>query len=110
MKSAHEVFAGFEVDAGLAADRAVHLREQGRGRLDKRDAPQVSRRDKARQVADDAAAQSHDERSSLEAMAGEAVATESHHVEALGRFPRGNNQQHGVDARLAQRRQGRLGV
>jgi len=60
MKGSRQVFPRRQIDAGLAADRAVHHREQGRRHLVIIDAPQVARRGKAAQVADHAAADEKD--------------------------------------------------
>jgi len=60
VKGADHVLAERVVDAGLAADRRVHLRQQRRRHLGEGDAALVGRRGKARDVADDAAAERHD--------------------------------------------------
>ena len=103
IKGAHEVFARREIDAHFAADRAIDLRQQGRWRLDKRDAPQVSCRDKPGQVADDAAAQSHNER----VRSRRWRARRSQQIGACSNswtFPPREQPEHGIEARLAQRR------
>ena len=56
MERADQVLAQRVVDADLAADRAVDLRQQRRRHLDDRDAAQIGRRREAGDVADDAAA------------------------------------------------------
>ena len=61
IKRANQIFTRREIDAHLAADRTVHLRQQCCGRLHKIDPPQINRRDKSRQVPDDSAAQRDDE-------------------------------------------------
>ena len=60
MKGADQVLAERVVDADLAADRAVHLRQQRRRHVHERDAAQEGRGGKARGVADDAAADGDD--------------------------------------------------
>ena len=60
MERADQVLAQRVVDADLAADRAVHLRQQRRRDLHDRDAAQVGRRGEAGGVADDAAADRDD--------------------------------------------------
>ena len=61
IKRADQVFAGLQVHADLAADRAVHLGQQRRRHLHEADAAQIARREKAGHVAHHAAAQRHDE-------------------------------------------------
>src|SRR5205085_10495739 len=55
MKRADEVFAERMIDARLAADRTVYLRQQGRRHLREAYAAQVSRRRKPCEIADHAA-------------------------------------------------------
>ena len=62
VEGADQVLAERVVDADLAADRAVDLRQQRRRHLDDRDAAQVGRRGEAGDVADDAAADGDDRR------------------------------------------------
>ena len=57
IERADQVLAERMVDADLAADGAVDLREQRRRHMHQRDAPQVGRRREARHVADHAAAE-----------------------------------------------------
>src|SRR5215471_6472475 len=56
IERADEVFAFGQIDAGFAADGAVHLSDQGGGYLDERDAAQIRGGDKAGDVADDTTA------------------------------------------------------
>jgi hypothetical protein len=56
MKRADEVLARRRVDRRLAADRAVHLREQRRRDLNKPAAALQDRRRKANEIADHTAA------------------------------------------------------
>ena len=56
VERADQVLAERVVDADLAADRAVHLRQQRRRHVHEGDAAQEARRGKAGRVADDAAA------------------------------------------------------
>jgi hypothetical protein len=53
------------IDAGLAADRRIDLREQRRRNLDERNAALVDRRGEAGEIADDAAAERDQERPAL---------------------------------------------
>ena len=61
------------VDADLAADRAVDLREQRRRHVDERDAAQVGRRREAGHVADHAAAEGDHRRRAVGAGADQRV-------------------------------------
>ena len=70
MKRADEVLAQRVVDADLAADRAVDLRQQRRRHLHDRDAAQVRRGREAGDVADDATADGDQRAGSIRA-AGE---------------------------------------
>ena len=56
VKRPDQILAGPQIDTGLAADRAVHHREQRRRHLVAIDAAQIGRRGKSRQVPDHAAA------------------------------------------------------
>ena len=60
MKRADEILAAGMIDAGLAADRRIHLREQRRWHLHERDAALVTGGGEASHVADHAAAQRND--------------------------------------------------
>ena len=60
MEGADQVLAVARVDAGLAADRAVDLGEQGGRHLHVSDAAQQDRRAEPGEVADHAAAEGHD--------------------------------------------------
>ena len=57
MESADQILARGSVDGGLAPDRGVHHRDQSRGHLDDGDSPHESGGYKAREVADNAAAE-----------------------------------------------------
>ena len=86
MEGADQVLALRGVDAGLAADRGIHLREQ-RGRdLHEAHAAAQDRRGKAGEVADHAAAERHDEIAALEAQLEQALAQGLEHAEALRRL------------------------
>ncbi len=86
MKGAHQVFAGFQVDADFAADRTVHLRQQGGGRLDERDAAQINRGEKSGQIPHHAATQGDEEGFPFQAVRGQLVAGGLDHFEAFGSF------------------------
>ena len=69
VEGADQVLAGREVHADLAADGRVHLRQQRGRHLHQADAAQEGRGREARHVADDAAADGHDDRSAIRASA-----------------------------------------
>ena len=73
MKRADQVLAERVVDADLAADRAVHLRQQRRRHLHDRDAAQERRGRKAGDVADHPAADGDDRRGAVRAGADQRV-------------------------------------
>ena len=72
IEGADQVLAERVVHADLAADRAVHLREQRRRHVDERDAAQVGRRREAGHVADDAAAEGDERRRAVGVRADQA--------------------------------------
>ena len=80
---------GLQIDADLAADGAVHLRQQRRRHLHERDAAQIGRRDKSRQVADHTAAERDDERFSFQPMHRELVITTLDHFKLFAVSPGG---------------------
>ena len=61
MEGSNQVFAAQQIDAGFAADGGVHLREQGGGNLDDRDAAHEDGGQKAADVAADTAAEGDDD-------------------------------------------------
>ena len=61
VEGADEVFTSEEVDAGLAADGGVYLREQGGGELDVTDTAHVNGGEEAGDVADDSATEGEEE-------------------------------------------------
>ena len=65
VKRSDQVLAERVIDAGLPADRAVDLREQGRRHVHDRDAAQVRRRGEADEIADHAAADRDDHRRAI---------------------------------------------
>ena len=73
MKRPHQVLARAQVDARLAPDRAVHLRQQRRRYLDHLHATQVGGGSKARHISDDAAAEGNDDAGAVEPTARELV-------------------------------------
>ena len=93
IKRADEIFAGLQIDADLAADGAVHLRQQRRRHLHKRDAAQIRCRDKPRQIADHAAAERDDEGFAFEPVRREQVVAGLNGFQTFGRFARRNHNQ-----------------
>ena len=86
MEDADQVLALRRVDAGLAADGAVDLSEQ-RGRdLHEADAAAQDAGGKAREIADHAAAERHDEIAALEADLEQALAQRGQLAEAFRRL------------------------
>ena len=66
VKGADQVLAARMVDAGLATDRRIHHGQQGGGHLHHGDAPQPGGGGETGHVADDAAAEGHDQRTALQ--------------------------------------------
>ncbi len=88
MERADQVFSKWRIDAGLAADGGINLREQSRRRLDEADTAAQARRGEAREVADDAAAQGHDQIAALDSLRQQAVANAGEFRIALRGFAR----------------------
>ena len=65
VEGADQVLAERMIDADLAADRAVHLRQQRRRHVHERDAAQVGGRRETGHVADDAAAERDERRRAI---------------------------------------------
>ena len=108
VKRAHEIFTGLQIDADLAADGAVHLRQQRRRHLHKRDAAQIRRGDEPGQIADHAAAERDDEGFAFEPVRREQVVAGLNGFQTFGRFTRRNHNQRrrkacrgeGIESRL----------
>ncbi len=79
-----QVLAARMIDAGLAADRRVDLREQRRRHLDDADAAHVDRRGEAREVADHAAAERDHHALAVRAVLDQRIEDARHAVPALG--------------------------
>ena len=86
MEGADEVLALRRVDRGLAADRAVDLRQQRRRHLHEIDAAQQRRRGKAGDIADDAAAERDEHGAALDAERQDVLAQLGEMREVLGRL------------------------
>ena len=83
VKRADQVLAQRVVDAHLAADGAVHLRQQRRGHLHQRDAAQEAGGGEPRGVADDAAANGHERAAAVGAAADQRVVDPRHRRQRL---------------------------
>ncbi len=88
MKGADQVLALFGVDAGLAADRGIHLRQKCRGDLHEANATAEHARGEAGEIADHAATESHDAIAALDANFEQALGKTGEHGKALARFAR----------------------
>ena len=86
VERADQVLAVRRVDRGLAADRAVDLRQQRRRHLYEVDAAQQGRGGKAGEVADDAAAERDQRRAALDAERQHVFAERREMREILGRL------------------------
>ncbi len=91
MEQADQILALRRVDAGLAADRAIHLRQQGRRRLHEIDAAQQNAGGETNEVADDAAAQRDQQGAALDAEREDAFAQVAQMSEVLRLFARRQN-------------------
>src|ERR1035438_9611815 len=67
VKAAEKVFTLGQIHAGLAAHRAVHLREESGGNLNVRDSTHVRRCQKSAHIADNSAAKGYQERAAITA-------------------------------------------
>ena len=98
MEGADQVLALRRVDAGLAADGGVDLRQQRGRHLHEADAATHDARRKAGEIADHAAAERDDEIAALEAHLEQALAQPGQAGEALRRLAGGQNLRAGVPA------------
>ena len=88
VEGADEVLAGAGVEGGLAADRAVDLRQEGRRDLHEIDAAQQGRRGEPGDVADHPAAQCHQHRAAFDAAGQDIVDQPAEMGEILGPLAR----------------------
>ena len=88
VEGAEQVLTGTGVDRGLAADRAVDLRQEGRRDLHEIDAAQQCRRGEPRNVADHPAAQGHQHRAALDATGEDVIDEAAEMGEVLGALAR----------------------
>ena len=92
VEGADEVLAGYQIHAGLAADRRVHLGKQ-RGRdLDDRDAAHEDGGQEAAHVGHDAAAEGHDHARAVGPGLDHLFGQRLHAGEPLGLFTRWEEQ------------------
>ena len=103
VESADQVLAVTGIDAGLAADRAVDLGQQGRRNLHEIDAAQRDRGGESGDVADHAAAQGHQCRAAFDAGIEDAVHQAFEMVEILGLLAWGKDDGAMGDAGLLER-------
>ncbi len=104
VEGADKVLALRRIDASLAADGGIHLRQQRRRDLHEANTAAQDRRRKSGEVADDAAAQRHDEITALQAQLKQALAQGLQLVEALSRLARRQNDRADVTAVVLQSR------
>ena len=95
-KAANEVLAGEEVDAGLAAERGIDLREQRGGQADVADAAHVDGGQEAGDVADDAAAKGEQDGVAVGPGKGELLGEGLDRGEAFVRFACGEKRHGGL--------------
>jgi hypothetical protein len=86
VESADQILALPRVDAGLAADRGIHLGQQRGRHLHDADAAPQNAGGKARQIADHPAAERHDAIAALDAKLEQALAERRQYGEALARL------------------------
>ena len=110
VESPDEVLARRQIDAHLAADRAVHLRQKRRRHLHEGNASQVGRGHKTRQIAHHTAAEGHDERPALKMLDHEFVVAELNGSQALGGFAGRHSDEDGLKASIGQSRVGGPGI
>ena len=97
MERADQVLAVARVDAGLAADRRVDLRQQRRRHLHEIDAAPHHRGGEAREIADHAAAQRNDQVAALDTRREHRVADLLEMREALGALARRHDDRRGAE-------------
>ena len=110
MEAAGQVLAVREVDAGLAAEPAVELAEQGRGHAHPRDAALIDRGGEPRRVGHRPAAERHDGGVAPQARGEHRGQQVRHRIPGLGRFARRKKVAMDLEARALQglsRRRGR---
>ena len=110
MESPDEVLAVTRVDAGLAADGRIHLREQRRRDLHETHAPAHDGRREAGKVADDASAQGDDEIAALDAGRQHGVADMRQALVAFRRLARRHHDHGAADAALREARDQPVGI
>ena len=104
MKCPRQILAGLEVDAGLAAHRAVHHREQRGGHLVEFDPAQINRRGETAQVADHAATHGEKHAAAIQALFGQKTQHASQRIQRLGPLAGRQHQRRRIGKHRPQRR------
>src|SRR5205085_3028520 len=104
VERADEVLARARVDAGLAADRRVYLREQRRRHLHESYPAQVDRGGEAREVSDDSAAERDDGVAPLQTRLRQKFERALHRPKSLEALAVAHHPMRDPEARAAQRR------
>ncbi len=104
VERADDVLGAGMIDADLAADRAVDLRQQGRRNHDQGEPAGECGGDEAGEVADHAAAQGDDQRMAIGLASHQLVVQPGGLVERLAALAGGNDRERRLDAELRTRR------
>ena len=110
MEGPDEIFAAGSVDAGLAADGTIDLGDDGGGDLNAGNAAVVNGGSESREVADHAAAESHEHGGSVEPRLNHGVADFRGLLEGFGGLSSGNGDTDGLEPSLTKRGLDGLGV
>ena len=103
VEGADHVLAVAGVDAGLAADRGIDLGEEGGRDLDEVDAAQQDRGGKAREVADDTAAQRHKRGLAVDAAVQQVAQQPAEARELLAALAGRHGHDRGIDTGIGER-------
>jgi hypothetical protein len=110
MEGPDEIFAAGGVDAGLAADGTIDLGDDGGGHLNAGNAAVVNSGSESREVANHAAAESHEHGGSIEPRSNHGVADFRGLLEGFGGFSSGDGDADGLEPCLAERGLDGLGM
>ena len=94
-----QIFTCGQVDGGLAADAGIHRRQKGGGHLDEPHAPLVAGGGKARQIANHAAAQGHEDIGPGQMVFSQKVQQFQNGFPILAGFPGGEYEDTGLKSR-----------